>query len=96
MKQQIVLQDMSEAPKDREILVGIKSEVDGYIRFYTVVYDEDGDEDEGPYDDEDEDEDSEDSLPNSKNTWFSDDEDSYFANDELVGWIEVPVLPQAK
>jgi len=92
MKQQIVLQDMSEAPKDREILVGIKSEVDGYIRFYTVVYDEDGDED--PYDDEDED--SEDSLPSPKNTWFCDDEDSYFANDEFVGWIEVPVLPQAK
>lgn len=77
MKQQLVWQDMSGAPKDREILVGIKSECDGIIRFDSV----------------------EAGFPSSKNTWFwfSDNEiGSIYSNDDLVGWIEVPVLPQAK
>lgn len=34
--------------------------------------------------------------PSSKNTWFADNEFYYYSNDDLVGWIEVPVLPQAK
>lgn len=39
MKQQLVWQDMSEAPKDRQILVGIKSAVDGVVRFDAVEWD---------------------------------------------------------
>jgi len=93
MKQQIVLQDMSEAPKDREILVGVRSEVDNLIRFDKVVYDKDAGS--YPYDDDDGD-DSEPGFPSPKNTWFSENEEYYYSNDDFIGWIEVPVLPQAK
>ena len=87
MKQQLVWQDMNQAPKDREILVGIKlfkSECDGPIRFDSVVFN---------LEEFEEDEDGEESDPgfaSAKNTWFSYNDDYYYSNDELVGWIEVP------
>ena len=84
MKQQLVWQDMDQAPKDREILVGIKSECDGPIRFDSVVFN---------LEEFEEDEDGEESDPgfaSAKNTWFSYNDDYYYSNDELVGWIEVP------
>ena len=89
MKQQLVWQDMNQAPKDREILVGIKSECDGPIRFDSVVFN---------LEEFEEDEDGEESDPgfaSAKNTWFSYNDDYYYSNDELVGWIEVPVLTKA-
>ena len=88
MKQQLVWQDMSEAPKDREILVGIAESI-GPIRFDSVVFN---------HEEFEEDEDGEESDPgfaSAKNTWFSYNDDYYYSNDELVGWIEVPVMPKA-
>ena len=86
MKQQLVWQDMSEAPKDRQIIVGIKSEEGGAIRFEGVVFIQD------VYEQYEEDGDSDPGMPSSKNTWFSENEVYYYSNDELVGWIEVPWL----
>jgi len=86
LKQQLVWQewqDMSDAPKDRKIIVGIKSQCDGIIRQDVVEFNDWGD---GENDDIEE---------GDKIHWFSFDNREYSSND-FIGWIEVPVLPQAK
>lgn len=65
MKQELVWQDMKSAPKGRQIIVGIKSQCDGIIRFDSVVFNDDGDDiEEG-----------------DKIHWFSFDNNEYSSND---------------
>ena len=83
MNQQLVWQDMSDAPKDRKIIVGIKSQCDGIIRQDVVEYNDWGDCDDDDIEEGD------------KIHWFSFDRNEYSSND-FIGWGEVPVQSRAK
>lgn len=83
-KEQLVWQDMSEAPKDRQILVGIKSAIDGVVRFDAVEWDIEFDFKQ---------------LDNFKSNlyeWYSLGSGNHYSSSDFIGWSEVPVLPQAK
>ena len=87
MKQQLVWQEMSDAPKDRKIIVCLKSWGDptDIIRVDVVEWDlvlNDRKEIELEY--------------GLGTEWYSPGEEWYYNSSDFIGWSEVPVLPQAK
>ena len=74
MNEQPVWQDMDQAPKDREILVGIKSEEDGPIELDVVEGSIIYDTFEWGWGFE----------------WYSPVKAEYYYSDDFIGWCEVP------